>query len=466
MIRSNYSLYPILFLFYLFFQSCSTESPTNELVIAIVWPEKKKDFFHEGVELAIKHLKQESSIIKDKNIRFVNIDEGWYESLEADYRGTQNLVNNIVNIPGIFAVIGHASNRLSEFSSLSYDKHGITFINIGATATFTSSHGFDYYYRAFPNDQEIAKKIVLSLINNGYTKPIIIWEPIESKNISLEIIHEYAKNRINIVRDFNFYPVDHKRDYSKRDHKLDKTFMKISATISKMDKDTYDSIIILGHSPPTAYLVNALRKVGVSKLIAGNHRFDSKGFLKLIDQTERKINLPETSFDSLESSKETHLDFSRLDQATQISLAQSYKSEFESLSPLVFPTFINKTWLPIANRLFQPEPEDYPIFDKFVEEFYDEYSDYPDTWATAGYKSIKLLINGIMEINSVTPDAVNGYLEFHNKSMGVTGPNRYNSKGELESPEIYFNTYFNGNLKRLIIPEGEMEIVKLGLETG
>ena len=112
MIRSNYSLYPILFLFYLFFQSCSTESPTNEIVIAIVWPEKKKDFFHEGVELAIKHLKQESSIIKDKNIRFVNIDEGWYESLEADYRGTQNMVNNLVNIPGIFAVIGHASNRL------------------------------------------------------------------------------------------------------------------------------------------------------------------------------------------------------------------------------------------------------------------------------------------------------------------------------------------------------------------
>ena len=95
------------------------------------------DFFHEGVELAIKHLKQESSIIKDKNIRFVIIDEGWYESMEADYRGTQDMVNNIVNIPGIFAVIGHASNRLSEFSSLSYDKHGITFINIGATATFS-----------------------------------------------------------------------------------------------------------------------------------------------------------------------------------------------------------------------------------------------------------------------------------------------------------------------------------------
>jgi ABC-type branched-subunit amino acid transport system substrate-binding protein len=122
--------------------------------------------------------------------------------------------------------------------------------------------------------------------------------------------------------------------------------------------------------------------------------------------------------------------------------------------------------LPIANRLFQPEPEDYPIFDKFVEEFYDEYSDYPDIWSTVGYKSIKLLIHGIMETNSVASDAVNDYLEFHNKSMGVTGPNRYNSKGELESPEIYFNTYFNGNLKRLIIPDGEIEIVKLGLETG
>ena len=465
MIRSNYSLYSILFLFYLFFQSCSTESPTNELVIAIVWPEKKNDFFHEGVELAIKHLKQESSIIKDKNIRFVNIDEGWYESLEADYRGTQNMVNNLVNIPGIFAVIGHASNRLSEFSSLSYDKHGITFINIGATATFTSSHGFDYYYRALPNDQEIAKIIVLTLIHNGYTKPIIIWEPIESKNISLEIIHEYAENRINIVRDFNFYPVDHKRDYSKRDHTLDKAFMKISATISKMDKDTYDSIIILGHSPPTAYLVNALRKVGVSKLIAGNHRFDSKGFLKLIDQAESKNNPPETSLDSLASSIETYLDFSRLDQATKISLAQSYGSAFASSSPLVFATFINKTWLPIANRLFQPEPEDNPIFDKFVEEFYDEYSDYPDIWSTVGYKSIKLLIHGIMETNSVAPDAVNDYLEFHNKTMSVTGPNRYNSKGELENPNIYINTYLNGNLKRLIIPDddGRMQHV---LETG
>jgi hypothetical protein len=338
---------------------------------------------------------------------------------------------------------------------LSYDKHDITFINIGATATFTSSHGFDYYYRALPNDQEIAKKIVLTLIHNNYTKPIIIWEPIESKNISLEIIHEYAANRINIVRDFNFYPVDHKRDYSKRDHTLDNAFMKISATISSMDKDTYDSIIILGHSPPTAYLINELRKVGVSKLIAGNHRFDSKGFLKLIDQAESKNNPPEISLDSLASSSiETFLDFSRLDQATKLSLAQSYGSAFASLSPLVFATFIDKTWLPIANRLFQPQPEGNPNFDKFVEKFYDEYSDYPDTWATAGYKSIKLLIHGIMETNSVVSATVNGYLKFHNQSMSLTGSNRYNSRGELENPEIYFNTYINGNLKRLIIPEG------------
>ena len=121
--------------------------------------------------------------------------------------------------------------------------------------------------------------------------------------------------------------------------------------------------------------------------------------------------------------------------------------------------------LPIANILFQAEPEDYPIFDKFVEEFYDEYSDYPDTWATAGYKSIKLLINGIMETNSVAPDAVNDYLEFHNKSMGVTGPNRYNSKGELENPNIYINTYLNGNLKRLIIPE-DYERIQHKFETG
>jgi len=455
MIRSNYLLYSILFLFYLFFQSCSTESSTNELVIAIVWPENKKDYFHEGVELAIKHLKEESSIIKDKNIQFVNIDEGWYESLEANYRGTQNMVNNIVNIPGIFAVIGHASNRLSEFSSLSYDKHGITFINIGATATFTSSHGFDYYYRALPNDRAIAKTLVESLVNAGYRKPIMIWEPIESRGISLAIIHEYDKRIINLIRDFNYYPVDHKKDYSKRDDTLDKAFMKISSTISEMDKDAYDSIIILGHSPPIAYLVNHLRKLGITKIIAGNHRFDSDGFLKLIEQAESKNNPPANNLNPLLSSIETYHDFSRLDQATKISLAESYKSNLNSSSPLIFTTFINKTWLPIANGFFFPEPEGFPIFDKFVEEFYSEYSDYPDTWSSAVYKSIKLLMHGIMETNSVTPAVINGYLEFHNESMGVTGSNNYNSKGELKYPEIFINIYENGNLKRLMIPKLE-----------
>jgi len=458
MIKSNYSLYFILFLFYLFFPSCSTESPTNELVIAIVWPKIQKDSFHKGVELAIKHLKEESSIIKDNNIRFVNIDEGHEESIEANYEHTKNMVNNIINIPGIFAVIGHASNRLSEFSSLSYDKHGITFINIGATASFTSSHGFDYYYRALPNDRVIAKIIVESLINAGYRKPIIIWEPIESTHISLEITHHYAKKGIDLKGNFNFYPVDLKKDYSKRDHSLDKAFMKISSTISAMDKDAYDSIIILGHSPPIAYLVNHLRKVGITKIIASNHRFDSDGFLKLIEQAESENNSALNNLNPLLSSIETYLDFSRLDQATKISLAEFYKSNLNSSSPLIFTTFINKTWLPIANGFFHPEPESFPIFDKFVEEFYSEYSDYPDIWSSVGYKSIKLLIHGIMETNSVTPAVVNAYLEFHNESIGVTGSNNYNFKGELKNPEIFINIYVNGNLKRLIIPKLETEL--------
>ena len=75
-------------------------------------------------------------------------------------------------------------------------------------------------------------------------------------------------------------------------------------------------------------------------------------------------------------------------------------------------------------------------------------------------------MHGIMEKKSVDPAIINSYLEFHNKSMGVTGPNRYNSKGELENPEIYINTYLNGNLKRLIIPDEGMEIVQLVLDAG
>ena len=63
-----------------------------------------------------------------------------------------------------------------------------------------------------------------------------------------------------------------------------------------------------------------------------------------------------------------------------------------------------------------------------------------------------------METNSVTPAVVNAYLEFHNESIGVTGSNNYNFKGELKNPEIFINIYVNGNLKRLIIPKLETEL--------
>ncbi|MDM8523244.1 ABC transporter substrate-binding protein [Desulfococcaceae bacterium HSG8] len=292
----------------LFFLSCGSDPLTeraqrsrdadadqDDIVIGIVSTSAAPDLFLEGVNLAIKELNQEKSVLGRTFSPIYYDDEG---SPEKGLAISEQLARN----PDLVAVVGHINSDSAIRASITYEKNGIVFISPGATEPALTRYGGKFTFRNIPSDEETGREMAELASYREFKKIVILYDRGSSEGRRLAGIFEdeAAQRGIRIVVAKSYFS-------------WQEDILVLLSDIAK--KYEFDAIFLGGVIPSGANIIKQLRDMGVTVPILGSGLFDSSE-LSIIAGKAADGTIVPTVFDPRRSSSRAEV------------YVRNFKSEF------------------------------------------------------------------------------------------------------------------------------------------
>ena len=341
-------------------QRAQFASTSNDIHIAIVDSSTRPSRFIDGVKLAIEELNDNGVI--GKSIKAIYYDD------KGSLDRAQKIAWEIASNPKIIAVIGHFSSKVALSTSITYEKNGIIFITPKATLTDLIRDKNKYTFRNIPSDNFFGLEMAKYAHRNHCKKMAIIYERESYGKRLAEIFQKHGDNL-----GLSFISV---KSYSS----WESDFRQLISDL--LNGNPFDSILICGNMPASAYIVKQLRDMGLSVPIIGSDSFDSMQLLNIAGKSADGVCIP-TVFDPK-----------------------------------------------LSNNLTR----------NFVENFKYFYGFEPDTLAAQGYDAIKVLSHAIERGTSSIPLVISTNLRFLKNWQGVTGNYSFTQLGDIINKSIYFMT--------------------------
>jgi len=332
---------------------------SKDIYIAVIDSSNTPSRFTDGVKMAIEELNENG--ITGKPIKAIYYDD------QGSIQKAQKIAWEIADNPNIIAAIGHFSSKIALSVSITYEKNGIIFITPKATLSDLIRDTNAYTFRNIPSDNIIGLEMAKFAHRKKFKKMAIIYERESSGKRLAEIFQKYG-DKLGI----KFSSV---KSYSP----WNKDFRPL---ISDLRNESFDSILICGNLPSSAYIVKQLRDMTIDVPIIGSDSMDSMQLLNIAGKASDGVTIP---------------------------------------------------------TVFDPKiPHNVTRY--FVENFKYFYGFEPDTLAAQGYDAIKVLGHAIEKGGTSNPVVISTNLRFLKNWRGVTGQYSFTRRGDIVDKTIYFKS--------------------------
>lgn len=190
----------LLIILVLIIPGCAKQQDSNEIIIGVAWPfEKSKDFFEEGIDLALEEINKNGGI-DGKVLKLIKKDD------EEQLTKAMLVAQDFADTENIKAVIGHKNSFISIPVSAIYDEAGIVMMSPASTSPELTKKGYKNIFRMISDDNEIAQAIAAYIADEGHQK-IVVYYSDDSYGVDLaNSFEDRAKEYGIIVVDrFKYY---------------------------------------------------------------------------------------------------------------------------------------------------------------------------------------------------------------------------------------------------------------------
>jgi len=356
------------------------------LVIAIAWPiSTTSTRLVEGVQLAEREINQNGGIYGQP------IKLKYYDTMEDIEHSRKNALD-IGADEEIIAVIGHLHPDIAQATSFIYDSHGLLFITPGCQAYLPSLQEVETFFRTIPNTVQMAAESANYTQQLNYRNPVIITEDdVFAERFSK--LYQINLNKYGIKPVYNFQLLKWKGN-----HRM---------IINQLKLFEFDLVVMAITPEQTDAMLKETAKTGLnhdimtinynSQLLTSNHQYDSTLIYNL-----SSFEIPDEPTETLN----IFLDNFRM--TYEDSLRRAY----------------------VAADLQDHIPEE--LFIK------------PDGHAAYGYDALMLVAAAIKGAKSIHPISLTTYLQFHSSLDGVTGSNKFDSRGNVYLKPLFMTKLWNG----------------------
>jgi branched-chain amino acid transport system substrate-binding protein len=241
--------------------------------IAVVWPERERPDFAEGVKLAWEETDRGKGALAGK-IRL-------REFTESEAREEGGLALKVAMARDVMAVLGHAVPEHVVPASLVYERHSVLFITPQATDPRSTNHRFQYVFRLTPNDEQIARALA-RFAEVG----VLSARTDHGETASRAFIAHAGLRGVRTAFLRSYHPV--KGDWRSRD------FRQLAAEIRSF---TFDALMVADALPAGGKLVQDLVRMGVTQPILGTDKLDPEGLRRIAGDHAARYVFAATAFD-------------------------------------------------------------------------------------------------------------------------------------------------------------------------
>lgn len=240
------------------------EKAEGDIEIGIVRTSTLKNFFTEGVGMAVDEINQRGGLL-GRQIKLVIRDD------RGDISRGERIAIELANKKDVIAVIGHMKSDIAIPASVTYEKAGIVFMAYGANNPDLTRYTNKFTFRNIPTTYEFGKSIAEFIHSDEYKdkyKKMVVFYERDSEDQSLsELFKEKAGEfGVEFVATRSYF-------------KDDRDFRSIIADLKK--GYTFDSVFIAGGPPAAAYIVKQLHEMEVSYPIISGPGLDSTSLLTI-----------------------------------------------------------------------------------------------------------------------------------------------------------------------------------------
>jgi branched-chain amino acid transport system substrate-binding protein len=358
---------------------------TGDIVIGVAWPwAARTDVrFGAGLDLALEQINS-SGGLKGRKLRLVKVDD--HESVNDGRMIAQQLAAN----EEIVAVVGHLQSFVTVPAAGIYDLAGLVMVAPIATAPELTAHGYTRVFRATVNDRTVGHELASVAQRRGYRRVVICYiRDGYGRGVSNAFEERADELGLSIVARESYDPNagDDERAFT--------------GTLSALQHQTYDAILLAGETPSAATLLKALRRAGITQPVLGGDAMSSTALLHGAGAAAEG-SLIATVFHPDEPRKEV----------------RSFVSAFE-----------HKFGVP------------------------------PDAGAALGFDTIHLLADAINRAGTSAPSAIAAALHHRDTPFsGVTGQFAFDSTGEPRSKRVVMTVVDRGRFR--FLPSAELAVAK------
>jgi branched-chain amino acid transport system substrate-binding protein len=247
--------------------------------IAVVWPERDRPDFVEGVKLAWEETDHGKGPLAGK-IRL-------REYTESESREESGLAMKVAMASDVMAVLGHAVPEHVVPASLVYERHSVLFITPQATDPRSTNHRFQYVFRLTPNDEQIARVLARFAENRGFKRVGVLYARTDhGETASRAFVTHAAQRGVRLAFLRSYHPV--KGDWRTRD------FRQLAAEVRSF---VFDALLVADALPAGGKLVHDLVRMGVTQPILGTDKLDPDGLRQIAGEHAARSVFAATAFD-------------------------------------------------------------------------------------------------------------------------------------------------------------------------
>jgi branched-chain amino acid transport system substrate-binding protein len=246
--------------------------------IAVVWPQRDRPDFVEGVKLAWEEVNGKGPLAGKIRLR---------EFTESDSREEGGLAMRVAMRSDVMAVLGHAVPEHVVPASLIYERHSVLFITPQATDPRSTNHRFQYVFRLTPNDEQIARVLARFAENRGFRRVGVLYARTDhGESASRAFIANATQRGIRAAFLRSYHPV--KGNWRTRD------FRQLAAEVRSF---AFDALLVADTLPAGGKLIHDLVRMGVTQPILATDKLDPEGLRQIAGEHAARNVFSATAFD-------------------------------------------------------------------------------------------------------------------------------------------------------------------------
>jgi len=243
---------------------------TGDVVVAVVWPPLTPPvLFSEGVDLAVREINEKGGVL-GRRLRIIRYQDTGIPGGDFD-------AERIANDTDVVAVVGHYHSDSTLSSLITYEYHGILLLIAAATNPVLLEQGFEYVFRAVPDDAVYGERLARYAYRTGYKRIAVIDNSTFYGKGLAAIFHQRAS-------ELGMEIVIH-RGYAQWQH----DYRSLIAQLRNLD---FDAVFLAGILPQAGSFIKQLRQMGVNTPVLAGDSLDSQDFIDIAGDTANGTVVP------------------------------------------------------------------------------------------------------------------------------------------------------------------------------